>query len=74
MWDKSCIRVNKRWRNGKDGETKTIASDSDVALGSILAHYLRIWKGLSPYTADTDFIFPSIRDGGGGYCLYLGVR
>jgi integrase len=26
----------------------------------MLAHYLRTWKGLSPYTADTDFVFPSM--------------
>jgi len=35
-------------------------SDTSVALGPILAHYLRTWKGLSLYTADTDFVFPSI--------------
>lgn len=60
MWDESCIRINKRWRKGKDGKPKTEASDSTVALGPILAHYLRTWKGLSPYTADTDFVFPSM--------------
>jgi len=60
MWDESRIRINKRWRKGKDGKPKTEASDSPVALGPILAHYLRTWKGLSPYTADTDFVFPSM--------------
>jgi integrase len=60
MWDESRIRINKRWRKGKDGKPKTEASDSTVALGPILAHYLRTWKGLSPYTADTDFVFPSM--------------
>jgi integrase len=60
MWDESRIRINKRWRKGKDGKPKTEASDSTVALGPILAHYLRTWRGLSPYTADTDFVFPSM--------------
>ncbi|MGA7634152.1 MAG: site-specific integrase [Terriglobales bacterium] len=60
MWDESRIRINKRWRKGKDGKPKTEASDSTVALGPILAHYLRTWEGLSPYTADTDFVFPSM--------------
>ncbi len=60
MWDESRIRINKRWRKGKDGKPKTEASDSTVALSPILAHYLRTWKGLSPYTADTDFVFPSM--------------
>jgi integrase len=64
LWDENEIRVSKRWRKGKDGETKTIASDSTVALGSILAHYLRVWKEASPYTADTDFVFPSRRKNG----------
>jgi integrase len=41
MWDESLIRINKRWRKGKDGNPKTEASDSTVALGPILAHYLR---------------------------------
>jgi integrase len=60
MWGESCIRVSKRWRKGKSGKPKTEASDSTVALGPILAHYLRTWKGLSLYTADTDFVFPSM--------------
>ena len=64
LWDENEIRVSKRWRKGKDGETKTIASDSTVALGSILAHYLRVWKEASPYIADTDFVFPSRRKNG----------
>ena len=64
LWDENQIRVSKRWRKGKDGETKTSASDSTVALGSILAHYLRVWKEASPYTAATDFVFPSRRKNG----------
>ena len=60
MWDESRIRINKRWRKGKDGKPKTEASDSTVALGPILADYLRTWKELSPYTTDTDFVFPSM--------------
>jgi integrase len=63
LWDQNEIRVSKRWRKGKDGETKTIASDSTVALGSILAHYLRVWKE-APTQADTDFVFPSRRKNG----------
>src|ERR1035438_9222477 len=60
MWGESCIRVSKRWRKGKDGKPKTEASNSTVVLGPILAHYLCTWKGLSPYTSDTNFVFPSM--------------
>src|SRR5260370_25902908 len=64
MWKENRIRVNKRWRYGKEGKPKTAASDSTVALGSILAQFLRTWKEASPYTADTDFVFPSINMNG----------
>jgi len=75
MWDESRIRINKRWRKGKDGKPKTEASDSTVALGPMLAHYLRTWKGLSPYTADTDFVFPSmVKKGVVPVCASVFVR
>jgi integrase len=64
MWKEGRIRVSKRWRKGKDGKTKTVASDATVALGSTLAHYLRAWKETSSYTADTDFVFPSTTKNG----------
>ena len=74
MWKENRIRVSKRWRKGKDGKPKTAASDSTVALGSILAHYLRAWKEASPYTADTDFVFPSMKKERCGSSLRVGVR
>jgi len=64
LWAENRIRVNKRWRHGKDGKTKSGASDATVALGSTLAHYLRMWKEASPYIADTDFVFPSTKKNG----------
>ena len=59
LWKENRIRVNKRWWKGKDGKPKTSASDSTVALGSILARYLRAWRQASTYTGDKDFVFPS---------------
>jgi integrase len=59
MWKENRIRVNKRWRKGRDGKPKTAASDSTVALGSILTQYLRVWRKASAYTGDGDFVFPS---------------
>jgi len=75
MWKESRIRVSKRWRKGKDGKPKTTASDSTVALGSILAYYLRAWREASPYTADTDFVFPSLKkEGAVPVCTSVFVR
>jgi integrase len=75
MWSENRIKVNKRWRKGRDGKPKTAASDSTVALGSILAHYLRRWKEASPYAADTDFVFPSIKmEGAVPVCTSVFVR
>jgi integrase len=41
MWDESRIRINKRWRKGKNGKPKTEASDSTVVrphTGSLPSH------------------------------------
>ncbi len=59
LWKENRIRVNKRWRKGRDGKPKTAASDSTVALGSILTQHLRVWRKASAYTTDSDFVFPS---------------
>ena len=37
LWDERRIRVSKRWAEGKDGETKTEASDGYVPLHPVLA-------------------------------------
>lgn len=61
LWDEGRIRVSKRWAAGKDGPTKTHASDGYVPLHSVLAQRLRHWQAKTPYTKGTDFIFPSAK-------------
>ncbi len=61
LWDEGRVRVSKRWAMGKDGETKTEASDGYVPLHPVLAHYLRDWQTHTPYAKDTDFVFPSLK-------------
>jgi integrase len=61
LWEEKRIRVSKRWADGKDGQTKTDASDGYVPLHSILAQHLQEWKARTPYWKDTDFLFPSLR-------------
>jgi integrase len=64
LWEEKRIRVSKRWADGKDGQTKTEASDGYVPLQSILAEHLQEWKGHTPYSKDTDFVFPSLKTDG----------
>jgi len=61
LWDAGRIRVSKRWAKGKDGETKTVASDGYVPLHPLLAAHLREWQGQTPYAKESDFVFQSMR-------------
>lgn len=64
MWNEGRIRVSKRWAKGKDGETKTGASDGYVPLHPILAAHLRSWREQNPYSKDGDFLFPFFENAG----------
>jgi integrase len=61
LWNEGRIRISKRWAKGKDGETKTEASDGYVPLHPILAAHLCSWREQSPYAKDRDFVFPSLK-------------
>jgi integrase len=61
LWEEERIRISKRWAKGKDGETKTEASDGYVPLHTVLAHFLREWRVQTSYATDEDFVFPSSR-------------
>lgn len=61
LWLEERIRVSKRWANGKDGETKTEASDGFVPLHPVLANHLQQWRCQTPHKKDTDFVFPSFK-------------
>jgi integrase len=61
LWNEGRIRISKRWAKGKDGETKTEASDGYVPLHPVLSSRLRSWREQSPYAKDGDFVFPSSR-------------
>jgi integrase len=65
LWEERKIRIVKsRKKTGVDGDTKTPASERDVGLGRVLAHYLREWKKQTPYAKPTDFVFPSLKMSG----------
>jgi integrase len=64
VWDEGRIRISKRWAHGKDGTTKTKASDSYVPLHLLLATILRAWHQRTHYRGNTDFVFPSLKTHG----------
>jgi integrase len=59
LWGEARIRVSKRWAGGKDGPTKTNASDGYVPLHSVLVRHLHEWRAQTAYAKDADFVFPS---------------
>ena len=61
LWEEAAIRVSKGWVGGKDGPTKTEASDGYVPMHSVLAEHLRRWQANTAYAKETDFVFPSIK-------------
>src|SRR5277367_1244569 len=64
LWSEGKISVSKRWAKGKDGNTKTAASNGTVPMHPILTEYLNEWHLQTPYARPGDFVFPSLtRDG-----------
>jgi len=61
VWDEKRIRVCKRWAKGKDGETKTQASEGYVPLHPLLAEHLHAWHSATPHGKERDFVFPSLK-------------
>jgi integrase len=55
------IQVTKAWVYGQFGKPKSKASKRPVPLHPLLAAHLTSWREQSPYAADEDFIFPSLK-------------
>ena len=58
-WLENKIYIRQRWRRGKVGKPKTLASDSYVALTPALARLLELWRKETPYAEETDWVFAS---------------
>jgi integrase len=58
------IAVTRAVVRNRIGETKTQASHKPVPLHPAVKDALAEWRGKSPYRADDDFLFPSIRANG----------
>ena len=64
IWDEGRIRVSKRWAKGRDGDTKTEASEGYVPLHPLLGEHLRHWRSATPHGDQADFVFPSLKEKG----------
>jgi integrase len=53
--------ISKRWAKGKDGSTKTDASNGHVPMHPILLAQLMVWHEETAYAKETDFVFPSFK-------------
>jgi integrase len=53
------IVVCRTWLRGEIGDPKTVASGAPVAMGLVLAQYMREWHKATPYARPTDWVFAS---------------
>lgn len=60
----SLMHIRRRWSAGTLDEPKTDASKASVACHPTLFQFLAEWRKMSPYTAKTDWVFPSIKMNG----------
>lgn len=58
------IRIRRSWTGGKIGKPKTETSKGTVPCGPELVARLQSWRQESPYSQDTDWVFPSFRKKG----------
>jgi integrase len=60
-WTKSKINIRRDWVDGELGRPKSKASKAPVEMHKALASILIGWRQESPYSKDTDFLFPSFK-------------
>jgi integrase len=53
------IHVRRTWTGGKVGAPKSKASKAAVPLHPLLAEHMQAWRRETPYSAKTDWAFPS---------------
>jgi integrase len=60
-FEKQCIHVRRGYVYGEFDEPKSEVSKAPVALHSVLAEQLPLWRCETPYGKDEDFVFPSFK-------------
>jgi integrase len=60
-WKKMKIHIRRDWVDGELGRPKSRASKAPVEMHETLAALLQEWRRESPYSKDSDFLFPSFK-------------
>jgi integrase len=60
IWDSNVINLKRAWSKGKVTDGKNTSALVPIAMNPALAGFLLEWRRESPYSADDDWIFPSL--------------
>jgi len=60
-WKKMKINIRRDWVDGHLGRPKSRASKAPVEMHETLAALLQSWRQQTPYSKDSNFLFPSIK-------------
>jgi integrase len=60
-WKRLKINIRRDWVQGIMGRPKSQASKAPVEMHETLASILQAWRHETPYSKDTDYIFPSFK-------------
>ena len=60
-WKKLKINIRRDWVDGELGPPKSRASKAPVEMHETLAALLQAWRQQTPYSKDSDFLFPSFK-------------
>jgi integrase len=60
-WKKLKINIRRDWVDGQLGRPKSRASRAAVEMHETVAALLRGWRQETPYSQDSDFVFPSFK-------------
>ena len=60
-WKKMKINIRRDWVDGELGRPKSRASKAPVEMHETLAALLQAWRQETPYSKNSDFVFPSFK-------------
>jgi len=60
-WKKLKINIRRDWVHGQLGRPKSRASKAAVEMHETIAALLQGWRQETPYSTDSDFVFPSFK-------------
>lgn len=60
-WKKLKINIRRDWVDGELGRPKSRASQAPVEMHEALAALMQAWRQQTPYSKDSDFLFPSFK-------------